>query len=320
MVATAWGEAENYMAFFFTTLHAEEDMLAKVLSSYGSGLPDLQISHYMMDMQHGYAGAKEPYYAFAIQLDRMQTLHRNHAGRMFSFSAFDPRREDWKVRAEDAIRKGFVGFKFYPAMGYTPSGHRPQSEQDRIDAFFDFCVDGDIPIFTHCTPVGFENRHKLGRNANPALWEKVLKERPALRLCFGHAGGGRVTRNKITFPGWAATDEEWGAGDETNYAKIVARLCKQYPNVYCEVGYITSLLDDRPSRDRFLANLKSAQKLPGKLDLMEKMAFGSDWHMPSMVDNTRNYFDVFLEIFQSAPYSKYIENFFWKNAYSYLKL
>lgn len=319
MDSEAWGEREDYLEFFFTMLYSEEDMFSKVIGGYGAGLPEIQVSHYMMDMQYAYERGAPPYYPFLVQLDRMQSLHRNHPDCILSFSAFDPRRADWLQYVEKSISKGFVGFKFYPAMGYKPAGHENVKEQRRINDFFEYCAENDIPIFTHCTPQGFQNRHRLGLNANPAHWESVLKRLPKLRLCFGHAGGGRMKNGGFTSAGWEATEAEWKQS-KTNYAKIVAGFCRQYPNVYCEFGYITSLLKRPETRARFLANIEAARQLEGDFDLMTKVAYGSDWHMPSMVDNTRKYIDLFLEIFQKPPYDKYVEHFFWRNAYAFLGL
>lgn len=271
-----------------------------------------------------YAMHKPPYYSFhPVQVDRMQTLQRANPSRVFGFSAFDPRREDWRMRAEESLAKGFLGFKFYPAMGYKPTGNDPDI-QARVDAFFDFCVEREAAIFVHCTPQGFQTRLKQGANAHPKLWREVLgNDRwSSLRLCLGHAGGGRMENGSLKSPGWMAeTDKEWA--DTDNFARIVAELCSTHLNVYCEFGYITALFED-DKREIFVANIERARRSAkeGNLpyDLLDKMAYGSDWHMPDMVDNTRKYLDVFLEIMNRETYKSYLDQFFWKNAYRFLKL
>jgi hypothetical protein len=322
----AWGKAENYLEFFLTMLKSEEKMVEKVFAGYGKGLPPLQISHYMMDMQMGYALHKPPYYPFQlVQVDRMQMLQRAHPARVFGFSAFDPRREDWRARAEQAMAKGFIGFKFYPAMGYKPTGNTDHPDvQARIDAFFDFCVLKDVAVFAHCTPQGFQTRHKEGANAHPKYWREVLVNSrwSRLRLCLGHAGGGRMENGTLKSPGWmAVSDAEWK--DEENFARIVTELCTTYPNVYCEVGYITELFEN-DKLDVFVANIERARKAAWEAkrpcDLLDKMAYGSDWHMPEMVDQTREYLEVFLRLMNREGYQSHLEGFFWKNAYRFLKL
>ncbi|ULA64250.1 MAG: Amidohydro-rel domain-containing protein [Nitrospira sp.] len=318
MDSKAWGAAENYLEFFLTMLKSEEKMLEKLVAGYGNDLPPLQISHYMMDMQMAYEKQKPPYYPFhPVQVDRMQLLQRANPARLFGFSAFDPRRTDWRTEAEDSMARGFLGFKFYPAMGYRPSGN-DSTIQVTIDSFFAFCEERDAAIFAHCTPQGFQTRHKEGANAHPKYWREVLKAKPTLRLGIGHAGGGYAENGSLKSHGWMAkSDGEWDHPD--NFAKIVVELCVTYPNVYCEMGCITELFEEANLKV-FISNIKRAQKMKGSYNFMDKVAYGSDWHMPDMVDNTRKYLNVFVDIMDRSEYQQYREKFFWENAYNFLKL
>lgn len=330
MDSDAWHKGENYLEFFLTMLKSEEKILAKLHAGYGKDIPPLQVVHYMMDMQMAYKYYKPPYYLFhSVQVDRMHTLQRTHPAQVFGFSAFDPRRENWLECAENALAKGFLGFKFYPAMGYTPACIKDaktcndQVVQERINEFFNFCVKKDVPIFAHCTPDGFQTRHKKGAYAHPKYWAEVLKQWPKLRICFGHAGGGRIENGNLKSPGWMAiSDSEWK--DKDNFAHIVAELCGIYPNVYCEIGYLTELLKGKSKDENlvlFVTNIerakKEAEQAQWHYNLMDKMAFGTDWHMPDMIDNTRDYLETFLKLFNQL-YDSHLENFFWKNAYQYL--
>lgn len=321
---TAVGAAESYLKFFLTLLGNEEKIVEKIFSSYGDELrPSLKICHFMMDMQLAYAKQKSPRYSFyPTQLDNMQKLQLRHKDKVFGFSAFDPRRKneagDWRPFVEGALEKGFIGFKFYPAMGFRPSGNET-SIQSVIDDFFDFCVAKDIPIFTHCTPRGFQTRMELGYYAHPNGWAAVLQNPrwKDLRLCLGHAGGGRDKNGSLFSAGWMAkSDKEWDHTD--NFAKIVANLCKEYPNVYCEIGNITEMLEG--SQDLFISNLQRALKEPGKYHLLDKIAYGSDWHMPPMINHNHDFLESWISIFDREAYAPYRERFFWKNAYDYLKL
>ncbi|WP_159914886.1 amidohydrolase family protein [Pantoea sp. 18069] len=320
----AWGEVVNYPAFFLTLLHSEEQLLQKLFAGYGAGLPPLQAAHSLLDMQMAFPGQEAPFYPLQpVQEDRMQALQRAHPARIFGFSAFDPRREDWHARALHSLGKGFAGFKFYPAMGFKPQGNDP-AIQARVDAFFDFCIARDLPVFAHCTPMGFQTRLRLGAYAHPRHWRALL-EQPrwhALRLCLGHAGGGQLRNGPLHSPGWLArSDEEWQ--HEDNFARIVSELCTTYPRVYCEVGSLTELLQG-DGLARFEANLQRARqaaKAAGRpFELLDKMAYGSDWHMPEVVTRTRRYLDLFLALMNRPGYAAYREAFFWKNAYRYLRL
>ena len=322
----AWGEAENYLEFFFTLLRNEDRMVDRFYRVYGDGLPPIEAVHFMMDMQLAYPVPTPPYYPFENdQLLRMQELQRRFPGKIYGFCAFDPRRASWQTIANEARQRGLIGFKFYPALGYKPSGTANATLQARIDAFFAYCAGNDIPIFVHCTPVGFQTRKQEGWNAHPKYWEPVLARHGNLRLCFGHAGGGRASNRDpdtgltIESPGWDAKNEdEWKRDD--NFARLVADLCTRYEHVYCEVGHLTDLLEDG-GVDRFMRNLEIARKRStGPWNLLEKLAYGTDWHMPAMTDNTREYLETFIRIFDHAEYAEYREHFFWRNGYRYLGL
>ena len=313
----AWGRPTNYVEFFFTLLGSERRILERLHEGYGDGLPPMRFVHFMMDMQMAYPSLKPPYYApYPEQMLRMQQLQRDSQGALLGFWAFDPRREDWQARAEAALAKGFLGFKFYPAMGYRPDGDLHYA--DRIEAFYVFCIERDVPIFAHCTPEGFQTRRKEGHFASPLYWERVLKRHPTLRLCLGHAGGGHGGEGEHCSHGWdAANHEQWTKPG--NYARNVVLLCKGYPNVYCEVGHLVGMLEeDGPTR--FLANLARANAEPGEYDFMTKLAYGTDWHMQAMVNATRRFLDGFIRMFESTELAGYKERFFWQNGHAYLRL
>lgn len=317
MDSQAWGRYTNYIEFFFTLLSSERRMLERLIDGYGSGLPPLRFVHFMMDMQLAYPTEKPPYYApFPEQMQRMQQLQRDSQGVLLGFWAFDPRRRQWRAWAEQALAKGFMGFKFYPAMGYRPDGDTQYAEV--IEAFYQFCVDRDAPIFAHCTPEGFQTRRQEGHFANPRYWEAVLERWPRLRLCLGHAGGGKAGKGEQSSHGWdAISDAEWA--HPNNYARRVVALCKRYPNVYCEVGHLAELLGEA-GRQRFLDNLARAKIMPGEYEFLHKLAYGTDWHMHTMINSTRRFLEGFLSMFDSPLLAPYADHFFWKNGYTYLKL
>ena len=314
-----WGHAENYLEFFLTMLKPEQGLVNKIFEGYGEDIQHkLQVVHFMMDMQLAYKFHKSPRYAFhPTQHEKMQRLAEANKNRVAGFSAFDPRRSDWEERAKYALDHGFAGFKFYPAMGYLPADD--PDHREAIEAFFDFCLrkENDAPVFVHCTPNGFQTKEKLGWNAHPKHWKKILDDPrwENLRLCFGHAGGGDDNNGANRSFGWMATNKtQWE--HEDNFARIVVELCVTKPNVYCELGYITELFkgDAKPI---FKANFARACQTKGKFSFLDKVAYGSDWHMPDMVDNIRKYLDFFVDLMNQEEYVGHIENFFWGNAVRY---
>lgn len=88
---------ESYGEFLFLILQSEKKIASSLVDGYGDGLPPIQSVHYLMDMQMAYPGQHSPRYKFYTQqLDEMSKLLRLNPGRLFGFSAFDPRRKTGK--------------------------------------------------------------------------------------------------------------------------------------------------------------------------------------------------------------------------------
>ena len=135
-----------------------------------------------------------------------------------------------------------------------------------------------------------------------------------LRLCFGHAGGGyhkiktENNEEKEVYGWYADSNDQWV--DDDNYARRVIKLCKEYQNVYCDMSYLHDIIDNKKFRDRFIHHLIQAIETPGTYPFSKKIIFGSDWHMPNMINRSKTYFDKFIEIFQEySQLNKYIEDF-----------
>lgn len=315
-----WGQGTRYVRFFLTMLASERKVAAKLFAEYGRDVRNLHAIHFMMDMEHAYPAKTPPYYAtHEVRVGRMARLAEEHGGRIRGFAAFDPRDPDWEAHFSRAIQQGMAGFKFYPAMGYLPHDDRDTTVRARVGAFLDRCCAEKIPVFAHCTPEGFETKDKLGYFADPRHWEKALRAKDSrrnLRLCLGHAGGGRVETHAVRSAGWFATNgNEWTS--ESNYARRAAALCREFPNVYCEMGHLTGLFDQGGDR-LFLENFAKAQELPGDCDLLDKVIYGSDWSMPHMQDRPREYLERFHGIATEIGGDDFCDRFFWRNAFRYL--
>jgi hypothetical protein len=337
-------EIPDVITFIYRMLSSEHSLARALFKSYGADLPPLKVVHHLMDMQMGYTNNTPPqlvapqYDFITTQLAQFSSLQTSQgfSGRVFGFAAFDPRRAyDNNIPAfVDTVKNdGYRGFKFYCAMGYKPIENNDAAVEANVNKFFDACESRKMRVFTHCTPNGFETRFKLGRNADPRNWNGRLARNPGLFLCFGHAGGDnsphKNAQGRVDFrsPGWVATNlSEWN--DQDNYAKAVVELCIQYPNVYCDLAYLTGLIEglgaeQEKSFNIVKENLKRAAVMEGKFDFMTKVCYGSDWHMPSMVGHPRKYLDVFIRMFGDGDpdfkaVAKYREEFFWKNARTYL--
>lgn len=316
----AWGKAQNYLEFIFTMTYSEKRMVQKLLGSYESiGIENVEVVHLMMDMYKAYEkydpNTRPPKYDFyRTQIDRMSQLQAQFSNTI-GFSAFDPRRSNWRTIMDYAKDSGMKGVKFYPGMEYKPSDNEDLQLQETVNSFFEYCSTNKVSIFVHCTPEGFQTLNKLGHYSHPKYWNPVLEQWPDLRLCFGHSGGGDLSNNS----GWMArTDAQWN--HEDNYARLVSKLCKNYANVFCEMGYLLDLKywDSNESHQLLHDNFERAIKSDGDYEFLSKVAYGSDWHMPNMIDSTSNYFNSLLVFFNNY-YPSEIDQFFWRNAYRFLE-
>lgn len=288
--------------------------------------------HHMMDMEKPYAD--EPRVSFDKQITRMAKLDRRFDGRFMHFVAFDPfRRDNSLASVIRGIDAGAAGVKFYPPSGYRatdnaipskpcifhPSArkrwnsrysHLTGVELDAInEKLFLYCEKHDIPIFTHCTPGGFEAEKGYGQMADPVYWEKVLIKHPSLRLCLAHSGGEDY---------WFSSSNNKGQ----TFGENVVKLCLKYPNVYCEVGYMEKILDPALAGllDTRLRSVINRRSTDGAWAFGEKIMYGTDWHMIHKEQHHRDYLCKFHTLFAEPGLKNWQRPFFSGNAVRFLKL
>jgi predicted TIM-barrel fold metal-dependent hydrolase len=275
----------------------EATIVKRLLDTYPV---DLYV-HHMMDMQHYYDPGSTFYRFDTEQIRRTRQLVERFSGRLVTFVAWSPKRENDAELIERTVTSGgAIGVKVYPPSGYT-------ADEAMNDPLWRLCLDRDIPVFTHCTPGGFEAKRGFGLKSDPKFWRAVL-ERPGherLRLCLGHAGGSE---------GWfASTEEEWN----TSFAKKVFDLCVDFPNVYCETGFLDEIFNGTMAQ-RFIARV--ARCIEERPEFARKLMYGTDWHMIARLDNHKSYFDTFREAFDDARLRAHAQLFFYGNAVRYLNI
>lgn len=302
---------------FLMTLH--ERVIFFLLRHLHRGV-DLYVTH-MMDMDNYYPDGRSEYEFFTVQIDRMLRVQKSHRKKMRVFVAYDPKREREIDRMKRALADGCAGIKFYPPNGYAPIGNG-QKIDAALGQLYDFCVTNDVPLFTHCTPVGFEARKEYGCKSDPKLWRKVLdgkgdKDWNTLRLCFGHAGGE---------VGWFSLKPEKPPTCEPpdkNFADEVIAICstKKYPNVFCEFGYLNELREEGAPAKLQAKLIKAIAASENGKELATRICFGTDWHMPQMfIKGASPYLRLLRGIFQHRDLAKYADGFFAGNARRFLKM
>jgi len=339
--------ALDYLDFIWNLTQSEQQIYTRIKQFYESLGVDCHLVHHMMDMSHPYQTAygdkkygkvKMPYYGAGnqrSQLSQMKKLSEFADGSLTGFSAFDPWRfchvADIKssvITALESAQNQFnmMGFKIYPPMGYRPDMNEGHPElQIAVASFLEYCAAHNIPVFAHCTPSGFEIGKNSGLNSDPKYWRNVIEKNSwgrDLRLCLGHAGGGRHPREEgkaLISAGWVSSQKEWDMPG--NYAAEVVSLCRDFPKVYCELANIDSILDDETHAENLARNLSRELNLarPGSYDFSEKIMYGTDWHMVGMVNDVVKYYLMLSGMFQRPALRDFKSEFFSKNALRFLK-
>jgi predicted TIM-barrel fold metal-dependent hydrolase len=321
LIAAAGGVVRAIDWVFAVATARERVIVRRLLDTYGTDV-DLFV-HHMMDMKNHYPNGTTKYSFSPRQILRMEALGRVSNGRLAAFVAWDPFRDDGLDIVRDAIdNHGCIGVKVYPPSGYRPYGNdqsdrprrvktpSPEILDERMLRLFEWCAGGQIPVFTHCTPEGFEAYPNAGANCDPRYWAMLLQKSEklrTLRLCFGHAGGD----------GWfAGTDQAWRG----SFAGQVAQLCAdpRYPNLYCEVGILSDVRDSA-ARRRFAERVRAfAAANP---IFLRRLLYGSDWHMLYMHADHRDFLRDYVRFCEEAGFTRDQEaDFFRNNALRYLQL
>ncbi|MCK5378627.1 MAG: hypothetical protein KAJ78_04450 [Acidobacteria bacterium] len=184
----------------------------------------------------------------------------------------------------------------------------------------------EIPILTHCSPVGLGPFKGSEYLCDPDYWLGALNDFHDLTLCYGHAGGGGEktvdpeTGSEVLYFGWCSeNDEEWG--DDHNFAHKVVEHCCRFPNVFCDFSYFGAIVKDREKAIHLKRNLFAALGGPdGDLHFGRKVMYGSDRHIPKMAGHPVENLAFWRELFDDPRIASYRDAFFFKNALRFLGL
>lgn len=286
--------------------------------------PEIELFiHHDMDMDDWYE-LDPPTYHYDEQVDRINDLAGKHKGKLIPFYAYNPKKTLDKLRQVVAYGdsnnlSNYRGVKFYPPSGYQPwYDDESNNYQVRNLELYNFCIEHDIPVFTHCNYGGMEAGKDYWRNNDVAHWSKVLAEFPSLRLCFGHAGGDA---------GWLGDFESKklkSMGHDTfekSFPGQIYYLCTHYENVYCEFGYLPDIMH-LDERIKFRSQLAKCIEVStsSSYPFSSKIMYGTDWHMIMQEHGFHDYYDSFVKLFEHKSLRDYTNQFFRQNAMEYLKL
>lgn len=242
--------------------------------------------------------------------------------------------------------RGFIGVKLYPPMGFAPTGnviracpsaaHKlfgrvPSPNEFRseygelldaaLEQLFSWATCNDVPIMAHAAGSNFSNKacatddpitpENEGENfdalnaayylGNAGQWGDVLVNHPTLRLNLAHYDHEDIFLSKKN-------------NGLTQAAKDLRDLAGRYDNVYLDLSHFDAikLTDTRNGLKKLLGDPANFP-VPGVID---RLMYGSDWHMLARVYGNQFYLQRMRE---SIP-QQIADGFFGRNAINYLGL
>lgn len=159
--------------------------------------------------------AKDPNHPYAYILEHTARACAGYPFRFFLFYGFDPRAPHaLKSLRYNYNHRGYVGIKFYPAMGFDPrteeerhfqkKDYYPDKKHDiggekvlmNLQGMYDFAGSHNLPILVHSSAAGTymatvkksEKYKHIWRYTEPSNFLEIAKTKN-LRICFAHMGG-----------------------------------------------------------------------------------------------------------------------------------
>ncbi len=191
--------------------------------------------------------------------------------------------------------KRFYGVKIYPPLGTNPWPSDP-AELEKMQMIYQFCVDNDVPIVTHCDDQGFRGipAKTAWQYTAPMSWRPVFEHYPMIKVDFAHFGKQySLSSNKrpMAFLSSLATKMP-----DSGWFYDIVTLMKEYPGVYADLSF-------SGSTPEFYANLLHFinDSGPEEADaILSKTMFGSDFSVNlTKVESYTNYY----RIFEQSPFS-----------------
>lgn len=355
------GSLRQILLFIMVMAMSERTRFRLLERDYEKGkAPDgHDAEHYvgvLMDMTGAYDSHFErkllpPPVPFRAQIDRMNALSKEQGGRLISFAAVDPFREDWRDLVDHGVANGARGFKLYCPLGVRPtessvitpvnpdSKYREyrdaaispvpdQSAQARMEAILHHFASNELRLYSHCTPIGFQVKTGFGVFGDPELWGKAMTQYNAKDLWLFLAHGGGATG--VDLGGWDIKEDDGDDPDRTFFAKTFAgraiRLAEKSENVYLGSAFyegIDSHTHGHGDLNRIQKRMKrilTSTRSNTKSHISERLCFGTDWSMPMAIGRTRELLHNYYEFFEDPELEGIAPFFFRENARRFIGL
>ncbi|WP_210495747.1 amidohydrolase family protein [Microvirga antarctica] len=303
---------------------------------------DLAVGH-LLDFDWPLGGGRSTATTIPDQIDLMSRLSILSQGRIHGFAPFDPMRAVMHQAGptplaivSDAVEnQGFIGVKIYPPMGFAPFGNAEiearnpafwqqpwlpavlkavpdlgQRLDDKLAELYVWCRTNDVPIMTH-TNQSMGPSRPFETLATAAYWEKAVAQFPGLRVNFGHFGE--------TDP---VVD---GTGETRRYIRLMQKAGSPGENLFADSGYFSEVLNEREKLRTVLRDLQTYAVGAGAAPLYDRLMFGTDWEMTSLIGRKvgayqADFESLFSELDQARGAPSASDRFFGLNAATFLGL
>ncbi len=289
---------------------------------------------------------------FRAQIDQMNALSKETNGRLISYAAVDPFREDWRDLVNHGVANGARGFKLYCPLGirpidgntvtpvdplpddnkeYTKAAKDPvpdQRAQARMEPILHHFASNGLRIYSHCTPIGFQVRKGFGVFGDPELWGDAMTSYNADDLWLFLAHGGGATG--VDWGGWDIEEDSGEDPDRSFFARTFAgraiRLAERSTNVYLGSGFYEGIDHHRHDHDdlnRIQSRMKrilTTTRPNTKNHISMRLCFGTDWSMPMAIGRTRELLESYYEFFDDPDLHGIAHFFFRENARRFIGL
>lgn len=310
------------------TMKSQNDIFKDLKRNYGQ---DDKFVILTLNMDHMAAGRAK--YSFNEQIHEIKRIKAQHKNNCLPFYSIDPRAASGHDLKEQAVtyvgRKGFVGIKIYPALGFYPF-------DPKLEETYKWAEKYKVPIMTHCTRVGSYYLGELSQaminppsfagheTEWPSEYEKsifpktehldkndkfcdyfseiynyaiALSKYKKLKICFAHLGGSPEILKSRTID----LGKSW-------FTQIIY-LMRKFEHVYADISYT---LYDKEVFPELLGLIKDEE-------IGHKVLFGTDYFMTLQENTENNLISEFREyVIKNSEGEDLWEKLSYHNAKTYL--
>ena len=202
-----------------------------------------------------------------------------------------------KINTNKLSKKKFYGVKFYPPLGLNP-WPKEKKELQKMQYIYEFCVENNLPIITHCDDQGFRTipTKEAWEYTNPKSWDIVLNEYPNLKIDFAHSGKQYNSISNLPTTSLIAQNIIKRKEDRiptSPWFHEIIKLMKKYDNVYLDFSFSGTV-------PLFYSEVLNFYNLPENKEYREifikHSLFGSDFSINLLkAQSYSSYYKIFEE-------------------------